>query len=56
MAAETIDRASKELIRYLSAICLCNTEPLSRVGALQASYYGLHEWLGLAWYWLVHRG
>ena len=26
------------------------------MGALQASYYGLHEWLGLAWYWLVHRG
>ena len=25
------------------------------MGALQASYYGLHEWLGLAWYWLVYR-
>ena len=26
------------------------------MGALRASYYGLHEWLGLAWYWLVYRG
>ncbi len=25
------------------------------MGALQASYYGLHEWLGLAWYWLTYR-
>ena len=23
--------------------------------ALIASYYGLHEWLGLAWYWVMHR-
>ena len=56
MAAATIDQASKELIRYLWAICLCSAEPLSRVDALQASYYRLHEWLGLAWYWLVYRG
>ncbi len=28
---------------------------LAFVGALRASYYGLHEWLGLAWYWLVYR-
>ncbi len=24
------------------------------MGALHSSYYGLHEWLGLAWYWLVY--
>lgn len=24
------------------------------MGALQSSYYGLHEWMGLVWYWLAH--
>ncbi len=28
---------------------------LAFVGALRASYNGLHEWLGPAWYWLVYR-
>jgi uncharacterized SAM-binding protein YcdF (DUF218 family) len=26
------------------------------MGALHNSYYSLHEWLGLAWYWLLIRG
>ena len=26
------------------------------IGALHSSYYGLHEWMGLAWYWLMYRG
>ncbi len=25
------------------------------IQALVASYYGLHEWVGLSWYWVVHR-
>lgn len=29
---------------------------LPSIGALHASYYGLHEWLGLIWYRLVYRG
>ena len=26
------------------------------MGAFHNSYYSLHEWLGLAWYWLLNRG